>query len=389
MFRIALAAVFVLSLLGHATSAFAQTKPSTWTPDKCKAQAVLIQKKGEACLPLANYADRRACFFKLGPELPPGYFDGCQADWMSTTKTLENLDKQKYPKDCSAVTDNGTCKQPTAAPAQASTAAWTPEKCKAEAVAIQKKGEACLAISGYTDRRACFFKIGPALPAGYFDKCQSDWAAVMKNLENLDKQKFPKDCSAVTDNGTCKQPTTAAQSAPTTAQPAPWTPEKCKAQAALIVKKGEACMPIASYNDRRACFFKIGPELPAGYFDKCQSDWTASMATLEAKDKQAHPKDCSAVTDNGTCKPSTVPAQSANTQAPAVDCQKIASAQNAQALKCVGYSTTSSRASCLQAVYVTIEKAGNGRCDQAVKALMNELRPIEKQKWPKQNPAIE
>lgn len=371
--------------LWHFFVAHAQspTPKNTWSAEKCKTETKLIQKKGDSCLPKKVYAERRACFFSIGPALPPGYFDACQNDWKSVMLNLTKKDKQMYPKDCSAVTDDGTCKQPTTVANKESTPPnpWTPDKCRAETANALKKGNSCLSKKVYSERRACFFSIGPAMPKGYIEPCMKEWTNAMAELTQKDKQMYPKDCSAVTDNGTCKQAVAKEPTAET------WTPDKCRAETANAVKTGNSCLSKKVYNERRACFFAIGPAMPKGYIERCMSDWTNAMAELTQKDKQMYPTDCSAVTDNGTCKQANT---SANKETgPAVDCAKIVNDQRSSAMSCISKSSTASRKVCLDDIFSKIDKAGQSACSQTARQLAEELKQTEKQKWPKQDPSLE
>ena len=448
---------FLVMLGGLSASA------ATVTPQQCQDLAKQAIPLADKCLAISDFSLRKACSDKIGSTLKASddVFKACQTTMDPLKQQYIAKEKAKYPSQASAFgsdggngngnnNNNGSPNSP-GMPNQGNNnmggtgnngnngnngngnnPGFSPSQCQAQLPAVQKKAEACLNISEFNARSACFQAVPQGFPNGMFDSCGQTFDPIRAAIVAKEKSKYPSQASAVPgpggpngNNGPNNGPNTGMNnggqnSGPNGSSGSPsgsnnnngWTPDKCSAQVPGVQKQADNCLKISDFKSRVSCFDKIGSSVPAGMFDSCRSVFDPLKSAIMASEKSKYPTQASALdgggnnngpqngsnnspgnsnnnmnNSNNKSPSQSMPSPSANM--PKVDCGKIVTDARAGAMKCLPIASQTSRKQCFDAIGQAIDKAGaKDSCRDQLDQLKSDILSQEHQKYPTQPPSI-
>ncbi len=224
--------------------------------------------------------------------MPPGYFQQCDATLAPTKQAYITKEHSLYPKQPSAIDNQGGGPNmqagnygPNNMPGngsgpnnmmQQSGPAFSPAQCQAQIPSISKGADACMRISSFDSRKACFDQVGNAQPNGFWDQCRAQLDPLKQQYMAQEHQKYPTQPSALggDNNGPSQAgnngPSGTNRSPASVGPPAPAT--NCSQLISSLTPMAQKCLTIQSDASRQACGNGVGNYAQQhGYPQSCES----------------------------------------------------------------------------------------------------------------------
>ncbi len=318
--------------------------------------------------------------------------------------------------------------------------AMSSEQCQKLTPGLKKQAESCVNISSFDKRHACFDKVATTMPPGFFDSCHAAIDPIQTEIQAKEKAKYPNQASAIPNGpnngpGGPNGPGNIAGdpgSMPTNPgnmaggpngqgnmnggpngprnmngmnQVPAMSADQCQKHVPNLKKLADNCLRITAEDKRRACFDKIGEQMPHDFLEGCRATVEPVKQEYIAKEKAKHPNQASTV-DSHNGGPNAGPTGPGNMNSGPgmmngssgnmaqgqkmknVDCGKLMKDTRDKGMKCVAISIEPKRKDCGDKVGKDVEKNGGDMCRGPMDQLHREIQSMEHQKYPTQNSVL-
>lgn len=380
--------------------------------EECKKNEPKMRQIGNRCLTYKKFEDRKACLDKNSSQFPKGFWEQCKMVADPVKAEFAGKEKSKYPNQQLAFADNQPMPGPGAnqgmppgqSPSQGQPGMgqqFTESECKRHEPKIRQIGNSCLPLKTTEARKACLDKNSKKVPDNVWESCRAMIEPIKSEFISKEKAKYPKQASAFEGGSHQQQAGQPGPGGPNNGGEKPqWSPEQCKKHEPTLRKLADACIAVANFDARKACFEKVGdtPSIPKDWWESCRSTIEPIKAEFMAKEKAKYPTQASALdsasnnhgnnNQNGHAQNNHGPNSGGMPPMSMEHCKKQEPQLRKSAESCLGKKSFDDRKMCFDKVRGEFPNEFWDNCNAITEPIKMEMMAKEKSKYPDQGSAL-